>query len=55
MIHIAEGRRRTIIDSDGETFDYDHPMFVRINGAPRFGIALHVTLTKKRRKNMDGT
>ena len=51
----AEGRRKTIVESDDETFDDDNPLFGRINGAPRCGIALHVTLTKKRRKKKDRT
>ena len=55
MMGSAEGRRRTIVDSDEETFDDKNPLFGRINGAPRFGIALHVTPTKKRRKKRDGT
>ena len=29
-------------------------MFVQINGAPRCGITLHITPTKKRRKKRDG-
>ena len=51
----AEGRRRNIVDSDDETFDDDNPLFGRINGAPRCGIALHVTPTKKRRNKKYGT
>ena len=54
MICSAEGRRRTILESDDETFDDDNPLFGRINGAPRCGISPHVTPTKKRRKNRDG-
>ena len=55
MMQSAEGRRRNIVDSDDETFDDDNPLFGRINGAPRYGIALHVTPTKKRRKKRDRT
>ena len=55
MMQSEEGRRRNIVDSDDETFDYDNPLFGRINYAPRCVIALHVTPTKKRRKKMDGT
>ena len=55
MMRSAEGRRRTIVDSDDETFDDENPLFDQINSAPRFGIALHVTPTKKRRKKRDGT
>ena len=54
MIWSAEGRRRTIVDSDDKTFDDDNPLFGRINGAPRYVISLHVTPTKKRRKKRDG-
>ena len=54
-IQSSEGRRRNIVDSDDENFDDDNPLFGRINGAPRCGIALHVTPTNKRRKNRDGT
>ena len=55
MMWSADGRRRIIVDSDDETFDDDNPLFGRINGAPRCGIAIHVTPTKNRRKNRDGT
>ena len=51
----AEGRRRTIADSDDENFDDDNPLFGRINVAPICGIALRVTPTKKRQKKRDGT
>ena len=54
MIISAEGRRRTIVEYDEKTFDNDNPLFGRINGATRCGISLHVTPTKKRRKNRDG-
>ena len=54
MMLISEGKRRTIVDSYDKTFDDDNPLFGRINGAPRFGIAIHVTPTKKRRKKRDG-
>ena len=43
MILSSEGRRRTIVDSDDNTFDDDNPLFERINGDPRGGISLHVT------------
>ena len=55
MMRSAEGRRRNIVNSDDETFDDDNPLFDRINSAPRCGISLHVTPTKKRRKKRDGT
>ena len=54
MISSEEGRRRTIDDSDDKTFDNDKPLFGRINGAPRYGIDLHMAPTKKRRKNRYG-
>ena len=54
MMWSSEGRRRNIVYSDDETFDDDNPLFGRINGAPRCGIVLHVTPTKKRRKKRDG-
>ena len=54
MIRSAEGRRRTIVDSDDKTVNDKNPLFGRINGAPRFGISLHVTPTKKRRNKRDG-
>ena len=55
MIRSAEGRRRIIVDSDDETCDEENPLFVRINGAPICGVALHVNPTKKRRNTRDGT
>ena len=55
MIRSAEGRRRTIVDSDDETFDDNNPLLGRINGAPICGIVLHVTPTKKRKKKRDET
>ena len=55
MMRSVEGRRRTIVDSYDKTFDDDNPPFGRINGAPKCGIYLHVTPTKKRRKKRDGT
>ena len=54
MIRSAEGRRRTIVDSGDKTIDDGNPLFGQINGAPRFGIALYVTPTKKSRKKRDG-
>ena len=55
MIRRAEERRRTIVHSDDDYIDDENPLFGCINGAPRCGIALHVTPTKKRRKKRDGT
>ena len=55
MMRSAEGGRRDIVDSDDETFDDDNPLFGRINGSPICVISLHVTPTKKRRKNRDET
>ena len=55
MICIEEGRRRTIVYSDDETFDDNNPLFGQFNGAPRCGIAIHVTPTKKTRNKSDGT
>ena len=52
---IAEGRRRTIVDSDDETFNDENPLFGRINGAPRCVIALRVNSTKKSRKKRGWT
>ena len=52
MIRSAEGRRSKIVDSDDKNIDDDNPLFVQINVAPRFLIALHITPTKNRRKNM---
>ena len=43
-----------IVDSDDKTLDDNSALFERINGAPRCGIALHVTPTKNRRKKRDG-
>ena len=54
MMQSAEKRRGTISDSEDETFDDENPLFGRINGDPRCGIALHVTPTKKRRNKRDG-
>ena len=50
----AEGRKRTIVDFDDKTFDDDNPLFGQINDAPRCGIDLHVSPTKKRRNMRDG-
>ena len=55
MMWSAEGRRRTIVESDEETFDDNNPLFGRINGAPRCGIDQRVEPTKKMRKKRDGT
>ena len=43
MIQRVKLRRRTIVDSDDDYVDDKNPLFGRINGAPRCGIALHVT------------
>ena len=48
MMQSSEGRRRNIVDSDDETSDDDNQLFGRINGAPRCGIDLYGTPTKKR-------
>ena len=53
MIQHEKRRRRTIVDS-ADYVDDKNPLFGRINGAPRCGIALHVTPTKKSRKKRDG-
>ena len=53
MVQSVEGRRRNIVDSDDKTFGDDNTLFGQINGALRFGISLHVTPTKKRRKKRD--
>ena len=55
MMRNADGRRKNIVDSDDKKFDDDNPLLGRINGSPIFGISLHVTPTKKRRKERDGT
>ena len=55
MIRRAEGRRRKVLDSDDEYAYEKNPLFGHINVSPRCGIALHVTPTKKKRKNRDGT
>ena len=54
MMRRAEGRRRTIVDSDDDYVDNDNPLFGRINGATICVISIHVTSTKKSRKNRDG-
>ena len=54
MMQSADGRRRNIFDSDDKTFDDEKTLFGRINGAPRCGIDLHVTPTKKIRKKRYG-
>ena len=54
MICRAEGRRSTIVDSGENCVHYENPLFGRINGAPRCGIALNFIPTKKRRKKRDG-
>ena len=55
MIRCAEGRRRTIFDSDDHYVDDENPLFGRINGDPRIGIALHITPANIRRNKRDGT
>ena len=55
VIRRAEGRRRTVVDYDDDYVNDEYPLFGLINGAPRCGIALHVTPTKKRRRKRDGT
>ena len=54
MMQRAEGRRKKIVDSDGNYVDEKKPIFGRINGDPRYGISLHTTPTKKSRKKRDG-
>ena len=55
MVRLTEVKSRKIVDSDDKTVDDDNPLFGRTNGAPRCGIPIHVTPTKKRRKKMDNT
>ena len=55
MMWSAEGGRSNIVESDDKTFDDDNTLIGRINGAPRCGIVLYVTPTKKRRKKREGT
>ena len=55
MMRSAEGRRRTIFDSDDETVGDNSPLFVRIYGAPICGVAIPIIPTKKRRKKRNGT
>ena len=55
MMRRAEGRRRTIVDSDDDNADDENPLFGRINGAPRCEISLRVNSTKKRGNKRDGT
>ena len=55
MMRSAEGRSRNIVDSHDEKIDDDNPTFGRINGAPRCGISLNVTPTKKRNKTGERT
>ena len=55
MMRSAEGGRRTIVNSDEETFYDGNPLFGQINGFPRCGTPLHVNPTKKRRKKRDVT
>ena len=53
MMWSAERRRKSIVDTDYETFDDNNPLFIRINCAPRCVIALHVTPNKKVSKKRD--
>ena len=55
MIRSAEGRRSKIVDSDDKNIDDDNPLFVQINVAPRFLIALHITPTKNSSNKRDRT
>ena len=55
MMRSAEVTRRNIVDPDDKKIDDENPLFVRINGAPRCGIALHMNPTNKRRNKMGGT
>ena len=54
LIWCTEGSSRKIVDYDDKTINDDNPLFGRINGDPRCLIALHVTPTKKSRKNKYG-
>ena len=45
----------SIIDSEDYYSDENNPLFGRINGATRSGIALHVTPTKNSSNERDGT
>ena len=49
MVLRAEGKRRTIADSDDKTVDDENPLFGRINGAPICGIDVRVTPGRKKR------
>ena len=51
----ADGRRRTIVESDDDTFDDENPLFVLLNGDPICGIDLHAIPNKKKRKKRDVT
>ena len=55
MLRRVEGRRRKIIDCDDNCVANEDPLFGRINGAPICGIYLHITPTKNRRKERNGT
>ena len=52
---MQKGGGGNIVDSDDKTFDDDNPLFGRINGGPRCGIAIYVNPTKNRRKKRYGT
>ena len=54
MIRRAEGRRKTVVDSDDDYFNEKNSLFGRISGEPRSGIALHITTTKNGSKKRDG-
>ena len=53
MIRCEEERRRTIVDSNDDYADDKNPLFGRINGSPRCGIALNdAPLRTGRRRGM---
>ena len=54
MVRRAEGRSRTLVDSEDKTVDDDNPLFFWINGSPRCGISLHLTPTNESRKKRGG-
>ena len=55
MMRRAKGKRGPIVESDDKIVDDNNPLFFWINGAPRYGISLHLTLTKNTMKRSAGT
>ena len=55
MMRRAKGKRGPIVEFDEKIVDENNQLFFWINGAPRYGISLHLTLNKNTMKRSAGT